>query len=100
MTTTSPDGIQRAAFAIDGGKYGPSVDTVERSKPVELTFDGRKELGCGGTVVFKSLSMSNELESGKTFTSNLTPHEAGEVAFAYGMGMFDGKVVVNAPQGT
>jgi plastocyanin domain-containing protein len=93
-TNTSSDGTQQATITIEGGKYNPSVVSVEKGKPVELTFAGGKELGCGGTVVFKSLNMSKDVESGKTVTFNFTPKEAGEIAFTCGMGMYDGKVVV------
>ncbi len=94
MTTTSSDGIQRATITIDGGKYNPSVVTVEKGKPVELTFKGGQELGCGGTVVFKSLSQSKEVESGKSVKFAFTPDQTGEIFFTCGMGMYDGKVVV------
>ncbi len=94
MTNTTADGTQRVTITIDGGKYNPSVVTVEKGKPVELTFQGGQQLGCGGTVVFKSLNMSKDVESGKTVTFNFTPQEAGDIAFTCGMGMFDGRVVV------
>ncbi len=90
---TNTDGIQKASITIDGGKYTPSVISVEKGKPVELTFVGGKELGCGGTIVFKSLEMSKNIESGKTVTFNFTPKEAGEIPFTCGMGMYQGKVV-------
>lgn len=92
--TTSSEGVQKATITIDGGKYTPSVVSVEKGKPVELTFAGGKELGCGGTVVFKSLNMSKDVESGKTVTFTFTPQEAGDIPFTCGMGMYDGKVVV------
>ncbi|MCL4283460.1 MAG: cupredoxin domain-containing protein, partial [Fimbriimonadaceae bacterium] len=83
-----------AGHTIDGGKYTPNVVTVERGKPVELTFTGGPELGCGGTVVFKSLNQSKEVESGKSVTFAFTPDKAGEIPFTCGMDMYDGKVVV------
>lgn len=92
--STSSEGIQKATITIEGGKYNPSIVSVEKGKPVELTFAGGKELGCGGTIVFKSMNMSKDVQSGKTVTFNFTPKEAGEIAFTCGMGMYDGKVVV------
>ncbi|MEQ1822824.1 MAG: cupredoxin domain-containing protein [Fimbriimonadaceae bacterium] len=92
--STSTPGLQTAMITIDGGKYTPSVISVEKGKPVEITFTGGKDLGCGGTVVFKSLKMSKDVESGKTVTFNFTPKEAGEIPFTCSMGMYDGKVVV------
>ncbi len=94
MTSTTADGIQRATIIIDGGKYTPNVITVERVKPVELMFKGGQQLGCGGTVVFKSLNQSKEVESGKSVTFAFTPSQAGDIPFTCGMGMYDGKIVV------
>ena len=94
MTNTTADGIQKATIIIDGGKYTPNIITVDRGKPVELTFKGGQELGCGGTVVFKSLNQSKEVESGKSVTFAFTPDQAGEIPFTCGMDMYDGKVVV------
>ena len=91
MTT---EGVQRATIIIDGGKYTPNVVTVEHGKPVELTFMGGQELGCGGTVVFKSLNQSKEVESCKSVTFAFTPDKAGEIPITCGMDMYDGKVVV------
>lgn len=93
MTNTTEE-IQKATVTIDGGKYTPNVITVDRGKPVELTFKGGQELGCGGTVVFKSLNQSKEVESGKSVTFAFTPDQAGEIPFTCGMEMYDGKVVV------
>lgn len=93
-TSTTADGVQRATITIDGGKYTPSVVTVERGKPVELTFIGGQELGCGGTVVFKSLNQSKDVASGKSVMFAFTPDEAGEIPFTCSMDMYDGKVVV------
>lgn len=94
MTNTTADGIQKAMITIDGGRYTPNLITVEHGKPVELTFKGGQELGCGGTVVFKSLNQSKEVESGKSVTFAFTPDKPGEIPFTCGMDMYDGKVVV------
>lgn len=94
VTNTTADGIQKATITIEGGKYTPNLITVEHGKPVELTFKGGKELGCGGTVVFKSLNQSKEVESGKSVTFAFTPDKKGEIPFTCGMDMYDGKVVV------
>jgi plastocyanin domain-containing protein len=94
MTSATTDGTQKATITIDGGKYTPNVITVEHGKPVELTFQGGQELGCGGTIVFKSLNQSKEVESGKSVTFAFTPNKAGEIPFTCSMDMYDGKVVV------
>lgn len=93
-TASSPANVQKATITIDGGSYNPSVVTVERGKPVELTFVGGKELGCGGTIVLKSLNMTKSVESGKSVTFTFTPEAAGDIPITCGMDMYDGKVVV------
>jgi len=92
--TMNSEETQKATIVIDGGKYTPNVVNVERGKPVELTFQGGRELGCGGTVVFKSLNQSKEVASGKSVTFSFTPDQAGEIPFTCVMDMYDGKVVV------
>lgn len=92
--TTTTDGVQKATITIDGGKYSPSTVSVEKGKPVELTFTGGKELGCGGTIVFKSLNQTKDVKSGESVTFAFTPDKAGDIPFTCGMDMYDGKVVV------
>lgn len=86
-------GVQVATVTIDGG-YHPSVIQVNRGTPVELTFKGGKNIGCGGTVVFKSLKISKDIASGKSVAIKFTPGEAGEIPFTCGMSMLKGKVIV------
>lgn len=87
-------GVQKATVTIDNGMYMPAVISVVKGKPVELTFKAGKSPGCGSTIVFKSLKLSNEVKNGKPVTIRFTPNKAGTIAFTCGMGMFDGKVVV------
>lgn len=87
-------GVQKLTVTIAGGKYDPAVISVKKGKPVELTFTGGKNMGCGSTVVFKSLKQSKEVASGKSAIFKFTPKDAGTIAFTCGMGMYDGKVIV------
>lgn len=84
---------QTATVVIDNG-YNPSVIEVKKGKPVELTFTGGKNIGCGSTVVFKTLKLSGECATGKSVTLKFTPSKKGEIPFTCGMGMLKGKVVV------
>lgn len=84
---------QTATVLIDNG-YNPSVIEVKKGKPVELTFTGGKNIGCGGTVVFKTLKLSGDCATGKSVTLKFTPTKKGEIPFTCGMGMLKGKVVV------
>lgn len=84
---------QTATVVINNG-YTPSVIEVKKGKPVELTFTGGKNIGCGNTVVFKTLKLSGECATGKSVTLKFTPTKKGEIPFTCGMGMLKGKVVV------
>lgn len=86
-------GVQVATITIDGG-YHPGAIQVKKGTPVELTFKGGKNIGCGGTVVFKSLKISKDVTTGKSIAIKFTPKEAGEIPFTCGMGMLKGKVIV------
>lgn len=86
-------GVQVATVNVDGG-YHPSTIQVKKGTPVELTFKGGKNIGCGGTVVFKSLKISKEVATGKSVAIKFTPKEAGEIPFTCGMGMMKGTVIV------
>lgn len=86
-------GVQKITITIDGGKYSPSAISVVKGKPVELTFKAGKKLGCGDTVVFKSLNISKQVGS-KPIVIKFTPKKSGAIAFTCGMGMYDGKVIV------
>ncbi len=86
-------GVQRATITVNGG-YSPSMIKVKHGMPVELTFVGGKNIGCGGTVIFKSLKISKEVAVGKSTVIKFTPSKKGEIPFTCGMGMLQGKVVV------
>ena len=88
------EGIQKLSITIDGGKYSPAVISVKKGIPVELTFSGGKKMGCGSTVVFKSLKQSKGVPVGKSVVIKFTPKEAGTIDFTCGMGMYEGKVIV------
>ena len=84
---------QTALILINGG-YTPGQITVRQGKPVELTFTGGKNLGCGGTVVFRSLKISKDVAVGKSVVIKFTPKAKGEIPFTCSMGMLSGKVIV------
>jgi Cu+-exporting ATPase len=86
-------GVQKATITINNG-YSPSSIKVKKGSPVELTFVGGKNIGCGGTVVFKSLKISKSVAVGKSVVIKFTPTKKGEIPFTCGMGMLSGKVVV------
>lgn len=87
-------GVQKLTVSVADGKYSPSVISVKKGKPVELTFKGGKNMGCGSTIEFKSLKQKQTVKEGKTVVFKFTPKQAGDIKFACSMDMIQGKVVV------
>ena len=84
--------VQKVTIKVDG-TYSPALVTVKAGQPVEITFIKGKNVGCGGTVVFKSLGITKELKAEKTVVA-FTPKKAGSIAFSCPMGMYEGSVMV------
>ncbi len=86
-----PDAIK---VTVSGNGYEPSQIKVEKGKPVKLAFYRADANNCGGEVVFPKLNVTRKLPVGETILVEFTPTEAGELAFACGMNMMTGKILV------
>lgn len=93
LPATVTQGVQRATVLINRG-YSPNIVKVQKGKPVELTFRAGENLGCGETIVFKTLSQTKTVKKGESVTFTFTPDEAGDIPFSCSMDMYRGKVVV------
>ena len=87
-------GVQKATVTVQDGKYSPSTIEVKKGKPVQITFKGGKNMGCGATIEFKTLKQTKTVTKGKSVTFSFTPTSVGEIKFACSMDMIRGKVVV------
>lgn len=74
--------------------FEPSEIEIEKGKPIKLAFIRTDAENCGGEVVFSKLQITQKLPVGETVLVEFTPTDAGEIAFACGMGMMKGKVLV------
>ena len=88
-----PSGALRITVSSDG--YEPSSIPVVKGQPVKLAFYRGDSDNCGGEVVFAKLNIRKKLPVGETVAVEFTPTEAGEIAFACGMGMFKGSIIVS-----
>ncbi len=79
---------------VSGKGYEPSQIRVKKGQPVKLAFLRTDANNCGGTVVFPALNIKRELPVGQTVIVEVTPKETGELAFACGMNMMRGALVV------
>ena len=86
-------GVQRATVTVRGG-YSPPVIRVRAGVPVELVFDRQESGECTSRVVFPDLRVSAALPAFERTAVRLSPAQAGSFAFACGMNMIHGTLVV------
>ncbi|MBA3320580.1 MAG: cupredoxin domain-containing protein [Pyrinomonadaceae bacterium] len=79
---------------VSGSGYEPSRIEVKKGQTTKIAFYRADANNCGGTVVFPALNIRRELPVGKTVVVEVTPTESGELAFACGMNMYRGALVV------
>jgi plastocyanin len=88
-----PAGATLITVSSDG--YEPSSVSVKKGEPVRLAFYRADADNCGGEVAFTKQNIKKKLPVGETVLVEFTPTEAGEIAFACGMDMLRGKLVVS-----
>jgi len=86
-------GYQEAMILVKGG-YTPDTIVVQRGKPLRLNFRREETASCSEKVIFADFGRSADLPTGQLVSVELLPEEPGEYAFACGMGMFRGKLIV------
>ena len=87
-----PVGANLITVSSDG--YEPQSISVKKGQSVKLAFYRADADNCGGEVVFEKQNIKKKLPVGETVVVEFTPSEAGEVAFACGMDMLRGKILV------
>ena len=95
-TIANNDAIPSDAVKVTVSKkgYEPSEIKVEQGKPVKLAFTRADAENCGGEIVFSKLNIEKKLPVGETVLVEFTPTEASDISFTCGMGMMNGKVIV------
>src|SRR5581483_9063082 len=76
------------------GSYQPERITVRAGVPVRIKFDRQETTGCSERVVFPDFHINAELPAFQTTTVTFTPDKPGTYAFACGMNMYRGQLVV------
>lgn len=87
-----PAGATKITVSSNG--YDPSSISIVKGQPVKLAFYRADSENCGGEVVFAKQKIRKKLAVGETVLVEFTPTDAGEIAFACGMDMLSGKVIV------
>jgi plastocyanin len=94
----SPNGAgpaaQTARITSTENGYEPNKISVRAGSPVRLTFVRTTDKTCGTEVIFPALNIRRPLPLKEPVTIEFTPAKSGEIAFACGMNMFTGAVVV------
>lgn len=86
-------GLQETLITVKGG-YSPDVIVVEAGKPVRLNFYRTETAACSEQVLFPDFQKQATLTPFKQVAVEITPEKPGEYRFQCGMGMLQGKLIV------
>jgi P-type Cu+ transporter len=90
--------VQEVAVRIKGG-YSPDLIRVRQGVPLRLVFDRQESGDCTERVVFPDFRVSKRLPAFQRTTVDLLPERPGRFAFACGMNMVHGELLVEPPAG-
>jgi membrane fusion protein, heavy metal efflux system len=86
--------IQSVKIVVNEQGFEPAMVTVRAGTPARLTFIRTTDKTCGTEVVFPSLDIKRALPLKEAVLIEFTPAKTGDIAFACGMNMLKGAVVV------
>jgi RND family efflux transporter MFP subunit len=86
--------VQNVKIMVNEQGYEPGKVTLRAGVPARLTFLRTTDKTCGTEVVFPSLNIKRALPLNQPVQIELTPSTTGKIAFACGMNMLHGSVVV------
>jgi hypothetical protein len=90
----SAEDLQEAKVTVSDTSFDPSRLTLRAGVPARVTFTRTSEKTCATSVVFASLNIRKDLPLNQPVTIEFTPSRTREVAFACGMNMLRGTIVV------
>ncbi len=93
-TDRGSTGIQSVKIIVNEQGFEPAKVTVRAGTPARLTFIRTTDKTCGTEIVFPSLDIKRALPLNEPVLIEFTPEENSEIAFACGMNMLKGVVVV------
>lgn len=88
--------IPEGAFKIVVSKNGftPQEISYKQNQPLKLAFYRADKENCGSEVIFKDLNIKKKLPVGKVVLIDIPTDKTGEISFACGMDMYQGKIIV------
>lgn len=93
-TTHGAMKVQEAKVTVTDASFDPQRLTLRAGVPARVTFIRTSDKTCATAVVFASLNIRRDLPLNQPVTIEFTPDKAGEIAFACGMNMLRGTVIV------
>lgn len=91
--TLSASGAQELSVTVQGG-YSPDRLVAKRGIPLRIKFTRKESSSCSERVVFGDFDISKALPENETTVVEFTPDRTGEFTFTCGMGMYQGRLVV------
>jgi RND family efflux transporter MFP subunit len=92
--TAAATEVQTAKIAVTEKGYEPDKVTLRAGVPARLTIVRMTDKTCGTEIVFPALNIRRALPLNEPVVIEFTPAKAGDIAFACGMNMLNGGVVV------
>jgi RND family efflux transporter MFP subunit len=86
--------VQNARIVVNEQGFEPATIALRAGTPARLTFIRTTDRTCGTEVAFPSLNIKKALPLNEPVVIELTPTEAGAIAFACGMTMLKGTIIV------
>jgi plastocyanin domain-containing protein len=89
-----PPARQEVRISVTPKGFVPAVVTVQAGKPVTLLVTRRTDRTCATAFVLKPYGIREVLPLGRTVAIRFTPGRPGELTYACGMDMVQGRIVV------
>jgi plastocyanin domain-containing protein len=93
-TAALPAKGRKVVVTVSGEGFFPTEIQANPSEKLTLSFDRAEAGNCGEEVVFAATGQRVALPVGRVTDVPVEVPATGEIAFACGMGMYQGKVVV------
>jgi len=92
---TPMDDASVVVVTVDGAGFHPDRIPAKAGTPITLALVRTTEETCGTEIVVPSLGLEKKLPLNERVELTVTPTEKGEIAFACGMDMLKGAIVVD-----
>jgi plastocyanin domain-containing protein len=89
-----PKKIKTVRINISQEGYAPAFVSVKKGQTVRLVFYRADANNCGEELVFPALNIKREIPVRTRVVVTITPRKTGDLAFACGMDMHRGKILV------